>query len=169
MTGHVLAMPLQNNLGYIGLFITREEFRGQGYGRKVMMAALKALDGKNVLLNAVAGTQDMYAKFGFHQSKMTCKFILGHVSSIPNDMSFYDVVVDLVTEENVCAIRDYDRAVSTIDRWDHQPQWLLSRTSKCSPNAIVNQFLARPFIRIGMHISVLLGLGIIPCVISGQF
>lgn len=129
-TGHVLAMPLDNSLGYIGLFITKEDFRGHGYGTKVMKEALNSLKGRNVLLNAVEGTLDIYAKYGFKQSEMTSIDIIGAVGKMQN-AKHESINMEPISRLNVNCISDYDRRITSINRWDHMPQWLLSNASVC--------------------------------------
>ena len=51
--------------GFLGLYIVRGEFRGQGYGMQLWTAGLARLAGRNVGLDGVVAQQDNYRKSGF--------------------------------------------------------------------------------------------------------
>ncbi|MDX3539910.1 GNAT family N-acetyltransferase [Streptomyces sp. MB09-01] len=51
--------------GFIGLYIARPAFRGQGYGIRLWHAGMERLDGRLVGLDGVVAQQDNYRKSGF--------------------------------------------------------------------------------------------------------
>lgn len=51
--------------GFLGLYIVRNAFRGQGYGMQIWKAGLARLAGRNVGLDGVVAQQDNYGKSGF--------------------------------------------------------------------------------------------------------
>ncbi|MFG2295929.1 GNAT family N-acetyltransferase [Streptomyces sp. NPDC048603] len=51
--------------GFIGFYIARPEFRGQGYGIQLWRAGMDRLDGRLVGLDGVVDQQDNYRKSGF--------------------------------------------------------------------------------------------------------
>src|SRR5260221_13716584 len=51
--------------GFLGLYIVRSGFRGQGYGMQIWRAGLARLAGRNVGLDGVVAQQDNYRKSGF--------------------------------------------------------------------------------------------------------
>jgi len=51
--------------GFLGLYIVRNEFRGQGYGLQIWNAGLAYLAGRTIGLDGVVAQQDNYRKSGF--------------------------------------------------------------------------------------------------------
>lgn len=64
----ISAVSYGEDFGFIGLYITRPEFRGQGYGLKVWEAGLARLDGKTIGLDGVPAQQSNYEKMGFRRT-----------------------------------------------------------------------------------------------------
>ena len=54
-----------DDFGFIGLYITRPEFRGRGYGLRTWNAGLDRLAGRLIALDGVSAQQDNYRKSGF--------------------------------------------------------------------------------------------------------
>lgn len=127
--GFVVAMPLDNNLAHIGLFITAEEHRNKGIGKVVFHQALDALKGRNILIESVADRRGMYRNFGFTNSEQTIFSIKGIAQAIPGYKLPNDLEIRKVTEGNVGDVIAYDKSISTIDRSDHLTTWLLSSCS----------------------------------------
>jgi len=63
--GMVSAVRYGATFGFIGMFIVRPAFRGQGFGRSLWEAALQRLSGRTVGLDGVVAQQDNYRKAGF--------------------------------------------------------------------------------------------------------
>ncbi len=63
--GCISAVSYAGRYGFIGLYIVRPEFRGQGYGMRMWQAAMARLAGHNVGLDGVLAQQGNYAKSGF--------------------------------------------------------------------------------------------------------
>ncbi|UEM23024.1 GNAT family N-acetyltransferase [Skermanella mucosa] len=53
------------DLGFLGLYIARPEYRGRGYGMAVWRAGMERLAGRTVGLDGVVAQQDNYRKSGF--------------------------------------------------------------------------------------------------------
>jgi hypothetical protein len=51
--------------GFLGFYITRPNFRGQGYGIQIWNAGMQRLSGRNIGLDGVVGQQENYKKSGF--------------------------------------------------------------------------------------------------------
>ncbi|MFF9397947.1 GNAT family N-acetyltransferase [Streptomyces sp. NPDC014744] len=51
--------------GFLGLYLTRPELRGQGYGIRTWRAGMSRLQGRNVGLDGVVAQQDNYRRSGF--------------------------------------------------------------------------------------------------------
>ena len=61
----ISAVAYDNSFGFIGFYIVKPEFRGQGYGLKIWQAALKYLKTQNVALDGVLAEQGKYQRSGF--------------------------------------------------------------------------------------------------------
>jgi len=51
--------------GFIGLYIVKPEYRGQGHGWAIWQAAMQRLQGRNIGLDGVVAQQDNYRRSGF--------------------------------------------------------------------------------------------------------
>ncbi|MDI9886030.1 GNAT family N-acetyltransferase [Streptomyces sp. HNM0645] len=60
----VLAIRYGESFGFIGLYITRADLRGRGYGRRMWRAAAARLEGRLIGLDAVPAQQDRYMAMG---------------------------------------------------------------------------------------------------------
>ncbi len=63
--GCISAVSYAGRYGFVGLYIVRPEFRGQGLGLRLWDAALDRLRGHNIGLDGVVAQQGNYAKSGF--------------------------------------------------------------------------------------------------------
>ena len=61
----ISAVSYGKNFGFIGFFIVKPEYRGQGYGLRIWQAAMARLAGRNIGLDGVLAQQENYGKFGF--------------------------------------------------------------------------------------------------------
>ena len=61
----ISAVKYGESFGFIGFYIVKPGFRGQGYGLAIWQAALEVLTGRNIGLDGVVAQQDNYIKSGF--------------------------------------------------------------------------------------------------------
>ena len=61
----ISAVKYGDSFGFIGFYIVKPEFRGQGHGLTLWNAALESLQGRNVGLDGVVAQQENYVKSGF--------------------------------------------------------------------------------------------------------
>ena len=61
----ISAVKYGETFGFIGFYIVKPEFRGQGHGLAIWQAALDSLKGCNIGLDGVVAQQDNYIKSGF--------------------------------------------------------------------------------------------------------
>ncbi|MEM8613941.1 MAG: GNAT family N-acetyltransferase [Cyanobacteria bacterium P01_H01_bin.105] len=62
----ISAVKYGKTFGFIGFYIVKPDFRGQGYGLEIWNAALNYLQGRNIGLDGVVAQQDNYIKSGFN-------------------------------------------------------------------------------------------------------
>lgn len=61
----ISAVQYGETFGFIGFYIVKPDYRGQGYGIKIWNTALERLSGRNVGLDGVVAQQSNYKKSGF--------------------------------------------------------------------------------------------------------
>jgi GNAT superfamily N-acetyltransferase len=62
------------SFGFLGLFLCRPEWRGQGFGRQIWQAGLALLGDRSIGLDAVAAQEANYARGGFLLSHRTVRY-----------------------------------------------------------------------------------------------
>ncbi|KAF7785910.1 hypothetical protein PRUB_a0314 [Pseudoalteromonas rubra] len=61
----ISAVKYSSSFGFIGFYIVKPEYRGQGLGLKIWQAAMARLEGCNIGLDGVVEQQENYRKSGF--------------------------------------------------------------------------------------------------------
>ncbi|MBD2568618.1 GNAT family N-acetyltransferase [Anabaena lutea] len=65
--GCISAVAYDQNFGFLGFYIVKPEYRGQGFGIKLWQAAMDYLgNNRNIGLDGVIAQQENYKKSGFH-------------------------------------------------------------------------------------------------------
>ncbi|MEO1509577.1 MAG: GNAT family N-acetyltransferase [Cyanobacteria bacterium J06633_23] len=70
----ISAIKYGESFGFIGFYIVKPGFRGQGYGLAIWQAALDVLKGRNVGLDGVVAQQDNYIKSGFRLAHRNIRY-----------------------------------------------------------------------------------------------
>lgn len=63
--GSISVMRYGDSFGFLGFYIVKPEYRGQGYGIQIWNAGLEYLAGRNIGLDGVVEQQENYKKSGF--------------------------------------------------------------------------------------------------------
>jgi GNAT superfamily N-acetyltransferase len=71
MAAGISAVRYGSDFGFIGLYITRPDFRGKGFGRKVWDAGMAHLDSRTIGLDGVPEQQANYRSMGFEPAYET--------------------------------------------------------------------------------------------------
>ncbi|MEO0409572.1 MAG: GNAT family N-acetyltransferase [Cyanobacteria bacterium P01_A01_bin.135] len=61
----VSAVRYGESFGFVGFYIVKPEYRGQGYGLQIWQAAIARLEGRTVGLDGVVAQQENYRRSGF--------------------------------------------------------------------------------------------------------
>lgn len=61
----ISVVKYSDSFGFLGFYIVKPEYRGQGYGIRIWRAALEYLEGLNIGLDGVVSQQENYKKSGF--------------------------------------------------------------------------------------------------------
>lgn len=64
--GSISGVRYDETFGFIGIYIVRPPFRGQGYGLRLWNAAIDYLSARNIGLDGVIAQQENYRRAGFH-------------------------------------------------------------------------------------------------------
>ena len=71
----ISVVKYDDDFGFLGFYIVKPEYRGQGYGYQLWQQALTHLDGCNVGLDGVVDQQDNYKKSGFKLAHRNICFV----------------------------------------------------------------------------------------------
>lgn len=105
--------------GFLGFYITRPEFRGQGYGIQIWQAGMQRLSGRNIGLDGVVSQQNNYRKSGFKLAYRNMRFegvSGGRLPETANVVHLSHVPFDLID--------DYDRLFFPERRSHFLQAWL---------------------------------------------
>lgn len=72
--GCISAVTYGSSYGFIGFYIVKPEYRGQGYGIQLWNAAINYMGTRTVGLDGVTAQQDNYKKSGFQSSYHNIRF-----------------------------------------------------------------------------------------------
>ncbi|MBL1174963.1 GNAT family N-acetyltransferase [Pantanalinema sp. GBBB05] len=119
----ISAVKYGDTFGFIGFYIVKSEYRGQGYGFQLWNAALNYLAGRNIGLDGVVAQQSNYQKSGFKLAYRNIRYEGVSGGSDPN----HSAIIELsqVPFEHV---ECYDRAFFPEHRsgflrsWFNQPE-----------------------------------------------
>ncbi|TDO98851.1 GNAT family N-acetyltransferase [Marinomonas balearica] len=72
--GCISVVKYNDSFGFLGFYIVKPEYRGQGYGIQLWKAGLRYLEGCNIGLDGVLAQQENYKKFGFKFAYSNIRF-----------------------------------------------------------------------------------------------
>lgn len=117
------AVNYGNGFGFLGLYIVKSEFRGQGYGKQLWNTALEYLQDCTIGLDGVVEQQPNYKKSGFTLAYRNIRFQSTGGGVKPDNPSIVELA-ELPFEE----VKRYDRLFFSAERdaflrcWISQPQ-----------------------------------------------
>jgi GNAT superfamily N-acetyltransferase len=121
--GCISAVSYAGRYGFVGFYIVRREFRGQGYGLRLWEAGLTRLRGHNVGLDGVLAQQSNYARSGFRLAYRNVRY-RGRASPAAVHSS-----IGLAAEIAFEAVADFDRRVFPERRDTFLRAWLAQPTA----------------------------------------
>lgn len=107
------------DFGFIGFYIVKPTYRGQGYGLRIWNAAMQRLAGRTVGLDGVVAQQDNYRKSGFALAWNNARYEGVGGGARPVD----DAIVPLATVP-IEALDAYDQAFFPDDRRAFLRAWI---------------------------------------------
>ena len=70
----ISAVRYGRTFGFLGLYIVKPQYRGQGYGLPIWKAAMARMQGRNIGLDGVPEQQANYHKSGFHYAYRNVRY-----------------------------------------------------------------------------------------------
>lgn len=115
----ISAVQYDELFGFIGFYIVKPEYRGQGYGIRIWQAAIDKLAGRTIGLDGVVSQQDNYRRFGFQLAYRNIRY-QGLAAEWPNRSES----VVAIAECPWSAIVSFDRRIFNAERSDFLTSWL---------------------------------------------
>ena len=117
----ISAVKYGTDFGFLGFYIVKPEYRGQGYGWQIWQAAISRLHGRNIGLDGVVDQQDNYRKSGFVLAHRNIRYQGDNrlSASLPEHHSL--MPIDAVTFE---ALMEYEQPFFAAARADFMQAWL---------------------------------------------
>ncbi|MGF7159578.1 GNAT superfamily N-acetyltransferase [Rhodoligotrophos appendicifer] len=118
MVSGVSAVAYGGHYGFLGLFITRPDRRGEGHGKSVWEAAMNRLKGRTIGLDAVPARLSDYAALGFEAAYGTER-LSGHLQGTEPTEAVRPVTPAMIED----LIR-LDRSIFPAERREFLEHWL---------------------------------------------
>jgi hypothetical protein len=120
--GCISVVRYGENFGFLGFYIVKPEWRGQGYGLQIWQAGMGKLQDRTVGLDGVIDQQENYMRSGFMLAHRNVRF--GGIAHFPQPQDERVVPVGSAMAEAIIA---YDRAFFPADRGAFLRCWLQRR------------------------------------------
>lgn len=117
------AIRYGRSFGFLGFYIVKPAYRGQGYGIRIWDAGMQYLEGRNIGLDGVVEQQDSYRKSGFDLAYRNIRFAGPGGGEAPGKPA----IVDLRTVP-FAEVQAYDLPFFPVERagfleaWIRQPE-----------------------------------------------
>lgn len=121
----ISAVRYGESFGFLGFYIVKPEYRGNGYGIRIWDAGLEYLKDRNVGLDGVVARQNDYKKSGFRLAFRNIRYQSRGGEKPGSPLDWKIVPLSALSFETIAA---YDRAFFPEDRsqflnaWVNQPQ-----------------------------------------------
>jgi ribosomal protein S18 acetylase RimI-like enzyme len=107
------------DFGFLGFYIVKPEYRGQGYGLKIWNAGMESLQGRNVGLDGVVAQQENYKRSGFQLAYNNRRYEGSGGGEVDSDAQL--VPLSYLAFDTVAA---YDQPFFPADRTTFLRHWL---------------------------------------------
>lgn len=117
----ISAVKYGESFGFLGFYIVKPEFRGQGYGFQIWQAGLTYLEGRTIGLDGVVAQQSNYLKSGFQLAYRNIRY-KGFRRNVPHQaVTIPTVPLSSIPLDAVIA---YDRPFFPDDRQTFLQAWI---------------------------------------------
>ena len=126
----ISAVRYGETFGFIGFYMVRPAFRGQGYGWKIWQAGCNYLEGRTIGLDGVVEQQKNYTKSGFELAHQNIRYEGAGVAtdsavSFEKPIDDRSQLVDL-SSISIETVIDYDKDMFLCDRSNFLRCWINS-------------------------------------------
>lgn len=115
----ISAVKYGDSFGFVGFYLVKPAYRGQGYGLQLWKAALQTVSGRNVGLDGVLAQQENYQKSGFYFAYRNVRYEgTGGGEGTPNSnlVALSTLPFDMIAT--------YDRPFFPADRVQFLQRWI---------------------------------------------
>lgn len=119
----ISAVAYDDNFGFMGFYIVKADYRGQGYGLQIWNEAISYLKHRNIGLDGVVDQQENYKKSGFKLAYNNIRFE-GWSKPVTKPVSKH---INKINKPDLHHIAEYDRTLFPADRIDFLNQWLTQK------------------------------------------
>ncbi|MDX2232246.1 MAG: GNAT family N-acetyltransferase [Leptolyngbyaceae cyanobacterium bins.349] len=130
------AVKYGDSFGFIGFYIVKPEYRGQGYGMQLWSAVLNTLSGRNIGLDGVLAQQKNYQQSGFQFAYRNIRF-----EGVSNSESINLPGVVELSNIPFEVIADYDQKFFPSDRTQFLQSWI-NQSDSVALGILQNNILA---------------------------
>jgi GNAT superfamily N-acetyltransferase len=125
--GCISVVKYDEHFAFLGLYIVRPRWRGQGYGKAIWDAGIASAGARTIGLDGVVEQQDNYRQSGFALAHRSTRWggLLGHTAAVSSS-------VQPVTPELVSAVSLFDRGCFPAPRSAFLAGWLADTPSRHS-------------------------------------
>ena len=139
----ISVVKYDDSFGFLGFYIVKPEYRGQGYGLQIWKAGLDYLAGCNVGLDGVVDQQENYKKSGFNLAYRNVRYEGAGGGEAPNNESIVDLGSVLFAD-----LLAYERPFFPTDRPQFLKSWIAQPDSHAlgimSNNQLAGYGVIRP-------------------------
>jgi len=121
----ISAVKYGASFGFVGLYIVKEEFRGNGFGLRIWEEAISRLHGRNIGLDGVVAQQENYKKSGFKLAHRNVRF--SGLSTKSPERSGNIVEVQKLNFQD---LESYDRSFFPEERKVFLKEWISPENSR---------------------------------------
>lgn len=115
----ISAVKYAPNFAFVGFYLVKPDYRGQGYGWKIWQAAMASVAGRNVGLDGVVAQQENYKKSGFTLAYNNVRYSGVGGGEMPENLPLKPLAA--IEIEKICA---YDQRFFPGDRHTFLKSWL---------------------------------------------
>lgn len=120
----ISAVSYGATFGFMGFYIVRPEYRGQGYGLQIFQEAIARLKGRNVGLDGVPEQQENYRNFGFRFAHRNVRYQVTTGEATVQTLRPGCILVSLASQP-LEPLFGYDRVFFPEERREFLRHWIL--------------------------------------------
>lgn len=115
-----------DQFSFLGLYIVKPEYRGQGFGYKIWQHAINYVGDTNCGLDGVVAEQSNYMKSGFNLAYRNIRYVL----STSTDLNITTDKIVAASRVDINKIFEYDRLFFPTSRNCFLQSWMLSNNAR---------------------------------------